>query len=133
MQTSIPSPMVLLIYSIVNESKSLILGPTDEETLAQFILRIAFSDASTAVNPVLQGILALASLQLHGNAKSFHYKRLVISAVRESINWLDEKTLLQNLIATMLLYHYEVVDYSLYKRSANDHSSPLIRSPKATG
>jgi hypothetical protein len=77
--------------------------------LAQFILRTAFSDPSDATNPVLQGVLALASLQLHGSLKSFRYKHLVISAVKEPINWVDEKTLLQNLIAMMLLYHYEVL------------------------
>jgi hypothetical protein len=77
--------------------------------LAQFILRIAFSDPSDATNPVLQGVFALASLQLHGSLNSFRYKHLAISSVKESINWLDEKTLLQNLIAAMLLYHYEVV------------------------
>jgi hypothetical protein len=69
--------------------------------LAQFILRTAFSDSSDATNPVLQGVLALASLQ--------RYKHLVISSIKESIGWLDEKTLLQNLMAIMLLYHYEVV------------------------
>jgi hypothetical protein len=77
--------------------------------LAQFILRTAFSDSSDATNPVLQGVLALASLQLHGSLKSFRYKHLVISSIKESIGWLDEKTLLQNLMAIMLLYHYEVV------------------------
>jgi hypothetical protein len=100
---------------LVQESRSLVLGPTDEEVLAQFILKIAFSDRSDARNPVLQGVFALASLQLQGNSKSFHYKRLVVSSVKDSIHWLDEehlideKTLLQNLIAMMLLYHYEVV------------------------
>jgi hypothetical protein len=93
----------------VSESRSLILGPTDEEILTQFILRIAFSNPSDATNPVLQGVFALASLQLYGSLKSFRYKHLVISSVKESINWLDEKTLLQNLMATMLLYHHEVV------------------------
>ncbi|KAI3323423.1 fungal-specific transcription factor domain-containing protein [Xylariaceae sp. AK1471] len=91
-----------------NESRSLTLGPTDEEILVQFILRIAFSDPSDVTNPVLQGVFALASLQLHGNLKSFRYKYRVISSVKEPINWLDEKTLLQNLMGMMLLYHYEL-------------------------
>jgi hypothetical protein len=77
--------------------------------LAQFILRIALSDPSDTTNPVLQGVFALASLQLHGSLKSFRYKHLVVSSVKEPINWVDEKTLLQNLMAMMLLYHYEVV------------------------
>ncbi|KAF2802408.1 uncharacterized protein BDZ99DRAFT_202563 [Mytilinidion resinicola] len=96
------------LLGFFNESRSLILGPTDEEVLAQFILRIAFSDPSDATNPVLQGVFALASLQLHGSLKSFRYKCLVMSSVKEPINWPDEKTLLQNLIAMMLLYHYEL-------------------------
>ena len=82
--------------------------------MAQFILRIAFSDPSDATNPVLQGVFALASLQLHGSLKSFRYKYLVISSVKEPTNWLDEKTLLQNLMAMMLLYHYEVVQPGLH-------------------
>jgi len=77
--------------------------------LAQFILTIAFSYPSDTTNLVLQGVFALASLQLHGSLKSFRYKHLVISSLKESIDWLDEKTLLRNLMATMLLYHYEVV------------------------
>ncbi|KIW09942.1 hypothetical protein PV08_11718 [Exophiala spinifera] len=96
------------LLGFFNESRSLILGPTDEEALAQFILRVAFSDASDATNPVLQGVLALASLQMHGSLQSFRYKHLVISSVKGSSNWFDEKTLLRNLMATMLLYHYEL-------------------------
>jgi len=96
------------LLGFFNESRSLILGPTDEEILVQFILRIAFSNPSDATNPVLQGVLALASLQLHGSLKSFRYKYHVISSVKEPINWLDEKTLLQNLMGMMLLYHYEL-------------------------
>lgn len=77
--------------------------------MAQFILRVAFSDPSDKTNPVLQGVFALASLQLHGSSKSFRYKHIVVSSVNEPIDWLDEKTLLQNLMAMMLMYHYEVV------------------------
>jgi hypothetical protein len=77
--------------------------------LAQFILKIAFSFPSDETNPVLQGLFALASLQLHGSLKSFRYKHLVVSLVKEPINWPDEKTLLKNLTAMMLLYHHEVV------------------------
>ncbi|KIV94490.1 hypothetical protein PV10_02254 [Exophiala mesophila] len=96
------------LLGFFNNSRSLTLGPTDEEALAQFILRIAFSNSSDATNPVLQGVFALASLQIHGNSQSLRYKHLVILSVKESWNRLDEKTLLQNLMATMLLYHYEL-------------------------
>lgn len=95
------------------------LGPTDEEPLAQFIFRSAFSGPSDARNPVLQGIFALASLQVYGSLKSFRYKHLVVSSMRHSVDWLDEKTLLQNLVATMLLYHYEVIHDCL-------HSSAIV-------
>ncbi|KAH7330060.1 fungal-specific transcription factor domain-containing protein [Rhexocercosporidium sp. MPI-PUGE-AT-0058] len=93
---------------IVNESRSLILGPTDEKVLTQFILRVAFSDPSDEANPVLQGVFALASLQLHGSLKSFHYKHRVVTSISEPTDRIDEKTLLQYLIAMMLLYHHEL-------------------------
>lgn len=93
---------------LVNESRSLILGPTDTEILAHFILRIALSGTIDSNNPVIQGIFALSSLKLHGDAKSFPYKHRVLSSITRSMNWLDETSLLRNLMATMLLYHYEV-------------------------
>jgi hypothetical protein len=71
-------------------------------------MRIAFSDASDSTNPVLQGVLAISSLKLHGNTQGLQYKRFVMSSITETSDWEDEKTLLQNLMATMLLYHYEV-------------------------
>ncbi|KAF2647585.1 hypothetical protein K491DRAFT_784641 [Lophiostoma macrostomum CBS 122681] len=113
------SPIVLnreesQLLGFFNESRSLLLGPTDEAVLAQFILRVAFSEPADTDNPVLQAVFALVSLKLHGNLKSFHYKRLVISTVKDTAHWLeeehltDEKTLLQNLMAMMLLYHHEM-------------------------
>ncbi|KAL2060008.1 hypothetical protein VTL71DRAFT_9830 [Oculimacula yallundae] len=98
----------LLLLGFFNESRSLVLGPTDSEALTQFIFRVAFSNPADGNNPVLQGVLALASLKLHGGSKSFRYKHSVVSSVKEPINWADEKTLLQNLMAMMLLYHYEL-------------------------
>jgi hypothetical protein len=92
-----------------------VLGPTDDDSLAHFILRIAFSNPSDATNPVLQGVLALASLQLNGSLKSFPYKYLVMSSIREPADWPEEKMLLQNLMAMMLLYHYEVALPSPHK------------------
>jgi hypothetical protein len=111
------------------------LGPTDEEALSQFILRIAFSNPSDATNPVLQGVFALASQQLHGSLKSSRYKRLVMTSVKDSINWLDEKTLLQNLMATMLLYHYEVTNPVRIGLPwlANDRSCHSTQTPKGAG
>ena len=60
---------------------------------------------------MLQGVLALASQQLHGSMDSFRYKHLVMSFITKSIDQLSQETLLQTLIAAMLLYHYEV-EYS---------------------
>jgi hypothetical protein len=89
------------------------LGPTDADPLAHFILRIALSDrdSSDTTNPVLQAIFALASLQLHGDgsANAFRYKRRAVAKIAsEMTDGLDERALLKNLVATMLLYHYEV-------------------------
>jgi hypothetical protein len=89
------------------------LGPTDADRLAHFILRIALSDSDSpdTMNPVLQAVFALASLHLHGggSANAFQYKRRVVAEIAsEATDWLDERALLRNLVATMLLYHYEV-------------------------
>lgn len=43
--------------------------------------------------------------------ESFRYKHLVMSFITKSIDQLSQETLLQTLIAAMLLYHYEV-EYS---------------------
>jgi hypothetical protein len=99
--------------TLVRESRSLILAPTDEDALAQFILKVAFSMPSDTANPVLQAVFALASLQLQGTSKSFWYKHLALTSVTESSESLNEVTLLQNLMALMLLYHHEVILYDL--------------------
>lgn len=105
--------------------------------MAQFILKVAFSEPSDASNPVLQSVFALASLQLHGSLKSFRYKHLAVaSVVEETIDWLDEKTLLQKLMAAMLLYHYEVGPPNLQKLLpllANGYSSHLGQIRKGAG
>jgi hypothetical protein len=88
-----------------------LLGPTAEESVAQFVLRVAFSDSLGDENPVLQGVFALASLQLHGNRKGFDYKRRVMTILAKSSDLVDEKTMLQNLMGLMLLYHYEVRNF----------------------
>jgi hypothetical protein len=92
----------------------LLLGPTDEANLGEFILRVAFSMPSDENNPVLQGVLALASRQLHGGMESFRYKHMVMSFITQSIERLSEETLLQTLMAAMLLYHYEVTENCLH-------------------
>lgn len=109
------------------------LGPTDEEILAQFILKVAFSQPSNATNPVLQSVFALAALQFHGSLESFRYKHLAVSSIAKAdIDWLDEKTLLQNLTATMLLYHYEVV-YSEFVEALFCHGRLMVRYSSHSG
>ena len=87
----------------------MLLGSTNEEALTHFIARSGLTDGvDDTSNPILQGVNAIASLQLQGREASLLYKRRVMSLVKESEDWLDEQVLLRNLVATMLLYHYEV-------------------------
>jgi hypothetical protein len=97
------------------------LSPTEAESLAHFILRVALSDpdSSDTPNPVLQAVFALASSQLHGSnsANAFQYKRRVVAEIAsDATDWLDERALLKNLVATMLLYHYEVSSHESSRR-----------------
>ncbi|KAJ5153026.1 uncharacterized protein N7482_009504 [Penicillium canariense] len=50
----------------------------------------------------------MASLQLQGSSKSTAHQSRLISMLRENILRTDKENLLQNLIATMILYQYEV-------------------------
>lgn len=106
------------------------LGPTDTDSLAYFILRIALSnpDSSDTTNSVLQAVFAVASLQLHGSssAHTFRYKGRAVSKIStEATESLDEGALLRNLVATMLLYHYEVSVKSLTSPVYSSGSSGL--------
>lgn len=102
-----------LQYLLVNDSKSRLLAPILDEALVEFILRIALSDSSSLSNTVLQAILALSSLQLHGHSKSVIHEGRVISLLQKSILQLDRQTIIQNLTATMLLYQYQVTDINI--------------------
>lgn len=73
------------------------------------MLRIAFSSPTNGSNPVLQGILALVSLQLQGSLKSFQYKRLVLLSLTPPDQLIKKDLLLRNLMGLMLLYQHEVV------------------------
>lgn len=99
----------LYIYLPVNDSRSRLLAPIVDEALADFILRIAMSDASPKSNLVLQAVLAIAALRLQGHSRGFQYKGRTISILKESIIQLDRDSVLKNLTATMLLYQYEVL------------------------
>ncbi|KAH7084812.1 fungal-specific transcription factor domain-containing protein [Paraphoma chrysanthemicola] len=101
------------LLEFFTESTSLMLGPTDAETLAHFILQVALSgpESSNTTNTVLQAVFALSSLQLYGSGSTsaFRYKKRVVAEIANAAtDWLDETALLRNLVATMLLYHCEV-------------------------
>lgn len=82
-----------------------------DEALAEFILTIALStSASSSSNLVLQAILALASLQIHGPSRSLFHESRVVSLLQKSILRLDRESIVQNLTATMLLYQHQVTN-----------------------
>ncbi|KAJ5118108.1 hypothetical protein N7448_004245 [Penicillium atrosanguineum] len=97
-----------LLLQFFNESKSQILTPIINDSLAHFIMRVALSDSSFTSNLVLEGILTIASLQLQGVSKSSARQHRLISLLRENIMQIDKENVLRNLITTMLLYQYEV-------------------------
>lgn len=93
---------------IVNRSSSQILAPVLDNELPRFVMRIALSNPLPQTNMVLEGLCALVSLQLLGRSQSEDYKNRLISMVRENISKIDKGSVLNNLIASMLLYQYEV-------------------------
>ncbi|UKZ54307.1 hypothetical protein TrVGV298_008115 [Trichoderma virens] len=56
----------------------------------------------------MEGIFALSSLLLLGPSKSQGHKSRLISMLQKNITRMDRESVLQNLIATMLLYQCEV-------------------------
>ncbi|KAF3076710.1 hypothetical protein CFAM422_001826 [Trichoderma lentiforme] len=93
---------------IVKETKTRILAPVIDESLAHFIMRMAISNDGSSVNPVMEGIFALSSLLLLGPSKSQSHKSRLISMLQKNVTRMDREGVLQNLIATMLLYQCEV-------------------------
>ena len=71
-------------------------------------MKVALSDSSSPSNLVLEGIFTIASLQLEGVSKSRIHQHRLISMLREKVTQIDRENVLRNLIATMLLYQYEV-------------------------
>lgn len=84
------------------------MTPVLDDSLARFIMRVALSDSSFTSNLVLEGIFTIASLQLQGMSKSAARQHRLISMLRENIMQIDKENVLRNLVATMLLYQYEV-------------------------
>jgi hypothetical protein len=59
---------------------------------------------------LLKGIFALSSLHLQGVSKSRAYQSQLITILKERITRTDAESVLENLVATMLLYQYEVCE-----------------------
>ncbi|CAH0040447.1 unnamed protein product [Clonostachys rhizophaga] len=94
---------------VVNASRSRILSPIMDEALAQFVLRAALDNSSKSSNLILEGVLIIASLQLHGRSRSLDRRSRLISMLQKSLRHADRNSVLQNLVATMLLYQYELL------------------------
>lgn len=97
---------------IVKETKTRILAPVIDESLAHFIMRMAITNDGSSDNPVMEGIFALSSLLLLGPSKSQSHKSRLISMLQKNVTRMDREGILQNLIATMLLYQCEVYTLS---------------------
>ncbi|PTB53579.1 hypothetical protein M431DRAFT_144107 [Trichoderma harzianum CBS 226.95] len=96
------------LFDYFKETKTRILAPVIDESLAHFIMRMAISNDGSSVNPVMEGIFALSSLLLLGPSKSQSHKSRLISMLQKNVTRMDREGVLQNLIATMLLYQCEV-------------------------
>lgn len=80
-----------------------------DEALAQFVLRAAIDNSSKSSNLILEGVLIIASLQLHGRSKSLARRSRLISMLQKTLRHTDRDSVLQSLVASMLLYQYEVI------------------------
>jgi hypothetical protein len=85
-----------------------LIAPAIDESLADYVLHVALSNASHTTNLALQALLAIAALRLQGHAQGSLYQADVISKLAKSVTQLDRASVLTNLIVTMLLYQYEV-------------------------
>uniref|UniRef100_A0A8H7TQC9 Transcription factor domain-containing protein n=1 Tax=Bionectria ochroleuca TaxID=29856 RepID=A0A8H7TQC9_BIOOC len=98
-----------LLLDFFNASRSRILSPIMDEALAQFVLRAALDNSSNSSNLILEGVLIIASLQLHGHSRSLDRRSRLISMLQKTLRHADRNSVLQNLVATMLLYQYELL------------------------
>jgi len=85
------------------------MSPVVDQTLALFILRAALGKPSRPSNLVLEGIFTIASLQLYGHARSLCHRSKLLSMLQDNLALTDRESVLQNLIGTMLLYQFEVI------------------------
>lgn len=84
-----------------------------DEALAHFVLRVALDNSSKSSNLILEGVLTIASLQLHGRSKSLDHRSKLLSMLQRTLNHTDRDSVIRNLVATMLLYQYEVISPAL--------------------
>lgn len=77
--------------------------------LTDWILRLAFYDATPASNAVLHSLLALSSLNLGRNSVAMMYKIMALSYLQQSLQLgnIGHRTA-QHLMTSMLLYLCEV-------------------------
>jgi hypothetical protein len=97
---------------IVKESRTRILAPIMDESLAHFILKIAMINPISSSNLVLEGIFALSSVLLLDLSKSLYHKSRLISMLQRNITRTDRESVIRNLVATMLLFQCEVFNIS---------------------
>jgi hypothetical protein len=103
-------------WLIVSAHRSQILSPIMDEALAQFVLRTALDDFSKSSNLILEGVLIIASLQLCGRSKTLDRRLRLISMLQRTLRHSDKNSVIQSLVASMLLYQYEVI-YSTHNRA----------------
>ncbi|KAL7917479.1 fungal-specific transcription factor domain-containing protein [Trichoderma austrokoningii] len=90
------------------ESRTRILAPIMDESLAYFVLKMAMTNSDSSFNLILEGILALSSVLLVGPSKSQYHKTRLISMLQKNIVQVDRESIIRNLIATMLLFQCEI-------------------------
>lgn len=87
-----------------------VLAPFGNNSMiSQFLLKIAFMDETPASGAVLQGILALSSLKLHGSSRASIFKTKAIAMLAASVN--EDMVLNEHLrcvAASLLLSWYKV-------------------------
>lgn len=84
-------------------------------SLPRLLLQIGLSDFSSSSRAVFNGILALSCLHLWGDRYASVIKAKAISLLRASLNPESSiKIAVSNLVASMLLYLYEVRLYLLH-------------------
>lgn len=89
-----------------------LLHTTTLGELARSLLVLGLSDATLSSRAVLQAILALSSLHVYGDTSAVAYKANAISLLIRAMNLENsEGSSFRKLVATMLLYAYEVIGY----------------------